>query len=126
MTVRVIGLEETQRKFRQARKIMDRALLKKAVQAGADPIEKEAKRLVPTRTGALRDSITTRITKATANMAEASVAPDREKAWYGHFVEFGTVRRAAHPFLLPAFDNEQTAIDTAVRTVLTLALNRIP
>jgi len=29
---------------------------------------------------------------------------DEKGAWYWHFVEFGTVKMPAHPFIRPAFD----------------------
>jgi HK97 gp10 family phage protein len=77
----------------------------KALKAAARPIVKEAKRLVPVKTGRLRRSITARKGKSDGP-AERSVVigfkpPGRR---YAHLVEFGTSHSAAKPFFRPALD----------------------
>lgn len=67
----------------------------------ANLIVKEAKRLVPVRTGNLRDSI--RVTPSSEagrlGLAAAGIAAD---APYAGFVEFGTARMRPRPYIRPA------------------------
>lgn len=39
-------------------------------------------------------------------------------AWYWHFPEFGTVRQAAHPYLIPAVEHEVPSMLAKLRGVL--------
>ncbi len=95
-----------------------------AVAATAFAIERQAKINAPVDTGALRNSIYSRVGKSGGNQAEtaASVAsarpgtqmgvlPEPENATtayvgpgveYAVYVELGTSKRGAQPFLLPA------------------------
>jgi HK97 gp10 family phage protein len=77
----------------------------KAVRAGSRIIVKEAKRLCPKRTGALRRSIGA-VRGRTNKQDERSMLVGFKKPGrrYAHLVEFGTVHSAAKPFLRPALD----------------------
>lgn len=68
-------------------------LMKKGLQ-----VESRAKRLCPVDTGRLRASITSAL-EQDGDTIKAVVGTDVE---YASFVEFGTVRMSARPFLLPA------------------------
>lgn len=76
------------------------------VRAGARPIVEEAKRLVPVRTGELRDSITTQVSKRNGGDKErvALIGFKRPASSRAHLIEFGTSHSAPHPFLRPAMD----------------------
>ena len=66
----------------------------------ADKIVKEAKRLCPVDTGHLRDSIKRSASKRTARGYRVIVGtPVR----YAGYVEFGTRKMSAQPYLRPAF-----------------------
>lgn len=75
-----------------------------ALRAGAKPILKEAKRLVPVRTGRLRRSIVARRGKAEIDTRSIYIGVKPPGRRYAHLVEFGTRHSAAHPFLRPALD----------------------
>jgi len=88
-----------------------------AVRAGATLISKEAKLLVPVKTGLLKKSIGVvkhRKDRRDPTMLSFSVAPrskfmhKRQKKHYnyGRIVEFGTSGRAAHPYMRPAYDRK--------------------
>ena len=71
--------------------------------AGAEEIAKHAQRLAPVRTGFLRSKIRARKTKAKGATVEA-LAP------YSGYVEFGTYKMPAQPFLRPAIDQHRRQI----------------
>lgn len=97
-----------------------RTALKDGLAQGALLIEGRAKELVPVKTGNLRRSLMTEV-QATPNGATARVGTGVD---YAPYVEFGTRRQRAQPYLRPAFDSQKdAAIDTAfahVRRVLGL------
>ena len=61
-------------------------------------IEERAKTLVPVRTGALRDSITTHLNGLVAEITGG------EGLTYAHLIEYGTRGRPAQPYLRPAIE----------------------
>ena len=105
--------------------------LRGALRAGAKVVANEAKRMCPQLSGELVKTIRYDVDrpkgsdayaayvkcgpkKAPARKAPAKgrkkarqpAQPDR-RGWYAHFVEFGTVRSPARPFMRPAFDAKQ-------------------
>lgn len=65
-----------------------------AVRKAAEAVAEEARRMCPVDTGALRNSITV---SSDGSGAEVIAGKD-----YAVFVEFGTYKTAAQPFLVPA------------------------
>lgn len=80
-----------------------------AVGQAADVIAEKAKARVPVRTGLLRSRIhaaevpdePSPYVKEQPDEGWYVVGGDSD-AWYGHFVELGTVHAPPHPFLVPA------------------------
>ena len=60
-----------------------------------------AKGTVPVRTGNLRDSIDSTVTNE-GGMQSAVIFVDYDRADYGEYVELGTSRQAAQPYLRPS------------------------
>jgi HK97 gp10 family phage protein len=105
----------------------------KATRAGAKIVAEEAKRIVHVQTGTLKLSIgvakakkkdtpeftvkyyvvpKTKIKKkikATVDGKESKIAVG-STAYYGAFVEFGTSKMSARPFLRPAIENTKTEV----------------
>lgn len=78
-----------------------------ALISSADEVVKEAKRLVPVRTGMLRAGIARsdpRMGRTGERMIAVGIKPPVSRR--AHFTEFGTVRSAAQPFLRPAMDGK--------------------
>ncbi len=94
-------------------KILDamRSKLPAAVQAGAFLIENAAKAYCPVRTGTLRRSIHTDIEQADQDRVTARVSPGVD---YGAYVELGTRRQRAQPYLRPGFESEK---ENAIREI---------
>ena len=82
-----------------AAKVKD-ALWKAAVRTAVD-IENDAHKAVPVRTGRLKDSIKVDVTKVEGLAAIEA----RAEAPYAAFVELGTAKTRAQPFLGPAVRN---------------------
>jgi HK97 gp10 family phage protein len=77
----------------------------------ADLIETEAKRFVPVDTGALRDSIVTQLHGWAAEITAG------EGLTYARYVEYGTARAPAQPYLRPAMERHAAAFIRAVSEV---------
>lgn len=79
-----------------------------AIRAGASSISKEMKLLAPKDSGKLSKSIGV-VKRKSSNQNEIyfSVTPIIKKGgWKAHFLEFGTSKMAAHPFVRPAYESK--------------------
>jgi HK97 gp10 family phage protein len=119
VTLRITGAKELEASLRSFGSSFASRLGNKALKAGAQPIVEEAKRLVPVRTGALRDSITAVVSRDHEQaQRKVKVGFKYPAARRAHFTEFGTRYQPAQPFLRPALDTEaQTAIDEITRVL---------
>lgn len=79
--------------------------VKKQVRAVANEIRKEARRLAPKETGALRRGIQVEnVYDSDTGLVEYHVGWSKRTAWYGLLVEMGTEDTPARPHLRPAAD----------------------
>lgn len=77
-------------------------------------MEANAKNLAPVDTGHLRRSITSDIkSNSKGTTGETSVNVE-----YGLFVEYGTVRQGAQPFLFPAFKKAAEGFKSDIKNAL--------
>ncbi|MCH8322576.1 MAG: HK97 gp10 family phage protein [Proteobacteria bacterium] len=91
--------------------------IKDALRAGAQDLAVRAKERVPVKSGELRDSIVTLEGGEGMNYIISATAP------HARFVEFGTRKTPARPFMVPAaeevfpqiLDNLAGAINKAIR-----------
>ena len=81
------------------------------VKQTAFEIEAQAKLLAPVKTGFLRNSIQTEMT----GEMEATIGPAAE---YAIFIELGTSRRAARPFLSPAIEGVRAKFEAGLKNLL--------
>lgn len=91
-----------------------RQALRDAVHAGALVIETDAKERAPVRTGTLRRSINTQVHDVSPTRVLARIGPNTH---YAAFLEFGTVRMAARPYMRPALDSKRGEAAATVRRV---------
>ncbi|MDF2811129.1 MAG: hypothetical protein K0S56_2160 [Microvirga sp.] len=138
-TLKVEGLAELQKGLEQFKKSTQTGVLTRVLRKAAKPIETAAKANAPVDSGELRDSIITEVIRTNAGKAaytdamrsgasrveagQAARAANREaagrgasstvrvraKAWYSHFIEWGTRKASAHPFLGPALRQKEGA-----------------
>lgn len=104
----VKGLEDVLKKLKKLPEKIQKRVVTGAIRAGSKPIIQEAKNLVPTKTGTLKKSIgVVKRRSRDKNITHFSVAPLKKKGgWYAHFVEFGTSKMSAKPFMRPSFEKK--------------------
>ena len=88
-----------------------RAAAEREVLRAAYEVEAEAKRRVPVDTGALRNSIQT----WRSGSLRASIAPHMD---YAAFVEFGTRKQRAKPYMTPAAEYVRPRFIEAMRRLI--------
>lgn len=98
--VRILGRDSLARKLADIEPTL-RPALEREVKVAAVNIQNGARQRVPVRTGRLRNSVTHEITDDGLNAAIGS------NVEYAPFVEFGTRRMRARPYLFPAFEEER-------------------
>ena len=110
------GLEElinaVQRMGSEGRKIENKAL-KEAGAVMKEAIQNEA----PVRTGKLKESITVSGVKTKDGVKYVEVGPGKDVYW-GKFIEFGTVKLRAKPFMAPGYENAKERILSAIKEEL--------
>lgn len=101
--------------------------LKKAAKAGAEPIVKEAKRRVPVDTGKTQKHIRSWISKRDSDSVTVSVGVTaKSRAHVARFLELGTSKMPARPFLRPAIDEEkQKAAEETQKTMAEAVLEEV-
>jgi len=123
----VQGLKELNERLQQLPVKLERNILRGAIRAGAQTIVQAAKQLCPVGDpsgenvrlyggyrGALRDSIHARGVQSKNGMiiGGVSVGGTSKKGtdtFYARFIEFGTSKMTARPFLRPAIDSKTPA-----------------
>lgn len=97
-----------------------------ATRAAANVVRDRARELVPKRTKNLAKSIVSIQQKAESGQIKFSVTPSKggkHDGWYAHFVEFGTVKMSAKPFMRPAMEQTQ---DESLNAAKEYIAKRIP
>jgi HK97 gp10 family phage protein len=117
VTVKIIGEKELVTKLRALEASIAGGHLVEAARAASEVVRTEASRRAPRRTGKLASSIVAEIRSKSRDRAEISVGPGKE-AFYGMFVEMGTSKMAAQPFLRPALDESRAEVEASVRDEL--------
>ncbi len=119
--IKVTGGDELEKALNRLRS-RGRDGIGEAVMTGAFIIEGAAKSYAPVDTGALRSSINATLVSSIGTTAEAEISPD---VHYAGYVEFGTYRMPAQPYMRPAADNHQRKIESAVRATLAQAIGSV-
>ena len=110
MDFRIEGLDELENQFDRLADTSKRKVMMKALNAGAAPIKKEAKANAPVDKGVLKSQIRSKQMKYTEKPAVGIYVSG--KAFYWYFIENGTSKMAAAPFLRPAVDSKhEEAVD---------------
>lgn len=97
-----------------------------ATRAAANVVRDRARELVPKRTKNLAKSIVSIQQKAESGQIKFSVTPSKGgkyDGWYAHFIEFGTVKMSAKPFMRPAMEQTQ---DESLNAAKEYIAKRIP
>lgn len=126
VTVRVDGLRELGDRMKSLSKDVNNRIGRAATAAGAVVIRNAAQAKVPVDTGNLKKNIIVkRLPKGESPLTSEHIVTVRKgkltakqkgsglkDAFYGSFVEFGTAKMPARPYLRPAFDqNKERAVE---------------
>lgn len=128
-TVRLVGVRETAaRMVAIPGRMAQRRPVRVALRAAGEVIREGAAQRAAVDTGLMRRSISVRQGVSRKLWESVHVGVTR-RAFYWKFVEFGTSRMAAQPFMRPAFEGEQqaalraferefpAAVDDAIRSI---------
>lgn len=127
-SIRIEGLTELRRKLLTLpAKLRDREL-RAATGAAAKVVRDEARARAPVDTGLTRDNIIAARRRAERYDEEYAVTvrhKGKGRPFYWKFIEFGTVKLAARPFLRPAFESATYRAINAFRLRLARRLNKL-
>lgn len=101
---RIEGLDELESQFDRLADTSKKKVMMKALNAGIQPIKKEAKARAPERTGLLKKNIRSKQMRYTEKPSVGIYISG--KAYYWYFIENGTSKMDAAPFLRPAVDSK--------------------
>jgi HK97 gp10 family phage protein len=124
--VRLEGFDELEKLLvEQLPKATSRAVLQRSGKTAMEPVLERAEELVPVRTGRLKSSIriAVKFLKASGRFG-AAVLVQVGEAYWAKFVERGTVKVPAHPFLRPAFDGEERRIIERLQAAIRVEIDK--
>jgi HK97 gp10 family phage protein len=102
----VTGIEEFRKMTKDLAPKQARNLARATVQGVATEVAKQMRKKAPKDDGTLRKAIKARRRKMQGDVAMSDVRIEHGKgskndAWYWHFIEFGTQKNSAQPFIQP-------------------------
>lgn len=112
--LKLTGTKELEKALADLGRATGRNTARRALKKSAQIVADEAQILVPVDQGELMDSIivSTKLNSAqrhrkTKGGVDMHVGPT---VYYGHFVEFGTVKQSAQPFMRPAWESNKEKV----------------
>jgi HK97 gp10 family phage protein len=113
MSLQLHGMQELLRQLEQVGSEAER-IKKDALLAGAEVVQQAASEKAPRDTGKLAENIVISDIKEDGTV---DIGPDRDR-FYGLFLEFGTSKMAARPFLQPAFEENKEQVQQKMADVI--------
>lgn len=98
--------------------IRKRAQIIALIEKTAEAIKDDAKELAPKKSHALEKSIRTDLKKIASELSASVIAGGTRKVYYQHFVEFGTSKRPAQPYLKPAYEKHIPGFIAELKRIL--------
>jgi len=138
VTVKVEGLQELGMRMKSLSEDVNKRIARAATAAGAVVIRNSAQAKVPVDTGNLKKNIIVkRLPKGESSLTSEHIVTVRKgkltakqkgsglkDAYYGQFVEFGTAKMPARPYLRPAFDQDKERAVEAIKSRIAARLKK--
>ena len=96
----------------------------KALKKGAEVIREEMATNAPVLTGNLKENIEVSDMKTKNSSEYVEVGPNKD-AFYAKFIEFGTIKQKAKPFIEPAFLTKRREALDIISDVIKEAINDV-
>ena len=106
MKIELEGVNELEAKLQKLSESMREEIIEEGLLRAAEPIRKNAEQRAPMRTGNLKENIYSSVDPKDKRSVDVGPGPS---AFYGLFLELGTQKMSARPFLRPAFDSNKKA-----------------
>ncbi len=107
------GIAEVRKQFRAMKDSAQPGIIRSGLRASVKPIVTDAKERAPVDTGRLRKAIKVSVDRSRDRKSMVAKIGFDKKAWYGVFVEMGTAKMAAQPFLRPAMASKKGEVAKA-------------
>jgi len=138
VTVKVEGLRELGERMKGLSEAMNNRIARAATAAGAAVIRDSAKQKVAVDTGNLKKNIIVkRLPKGESPLTSEHIVTVRQgkltkkqkaaglgDAFYGRFIEYGTAKMPARPFIRPAFDENKEKAVQAIKDRISKRLDK--
>jgi HK97 gp10 family phage protein len=129
MNIKIDGAKELEKKLLSFEPKLGRKVVRQALRKGAKVIQSAAKSNVPVKSGALKKSIKVRALKKRRQSYGVMVATSegwfKGDEFYGAFLEFGTSKMPAKPFVRPAFDSEKGNAEMIVTSEIRKGIQQV-
>ncbi len=123
MAVQITGDKQLEKVFDQFEVNLRKKIARKAIRKAAKPVRDTAIARAPVDTGLLKKSIKVRAMKRSRKnkhtVAVRVVTGEgffKGEAFYGGFLEYGTTRMRARPFMRPAHDENKNTVRQVFQT----------
>lgn len=100
--IRIEGLDDLEKQFDRLIDTSKRKTMQKSLNAGIAPIKKQIKANVPVKLGVLKSAVRSKQMKHTEKPSVGIFI--NMKAYYWYFLEYGTSKMSAKPFMRAAVD----------------------
>lgn len=123
MSTEIKGLNDLIAKLNSLPVKLEKKVIRSAVRKGANIIRDKARGYVPVDHGDLKKSITVSSAKYKKGTIAFAIKPRKNKKrnkdiFYGKFVEFGTSKMPARPYMRPAYDEaEREVLETVISDI---------
>jgi HK97 gp10 family phage protein len=129
VTMKIEGGKELEIALRSLPPTVMRKVDRQGLREGGKIVLEKAQRDCPVVSGALRDSLKLKAGKRRKNYISVVIGTAigwfKGKTYYGGFVEFGTSKMGARPFVRPAFDTQKEYILDRIISSLNSALIKV-